>query len=121
MLKIAALIAFLFCQLLAEACPATAKATGAPGASAESDTPPESNARIEAAAEPELAIAPVERSVSRAATGGPMTSAPATAGVADAAVLRPVVVVCGPMTRIQRFERRIRHDQVRFRGRKEVS
>jgi hypothetical protein len=115
MLKIVALIAVLFSQLVAETSSFVTRAMSARLAeSGSSDTAILDPGRtIPSAMELGGTIArsvTVESPVEIAARG---TSA-------DAA-RRSIAAVCGSMTAIQRFERRIRHDQVRLRGGKEVS
>jgi len=109
MLRIVALIAFLFWQLVVEACPSIGHVQQAaqPSHEAESVVLPASVApaarnTIDARARAETAVSLVEAQ-------GIDSREPAPGGA------------CGSMTVIRRYERRIRHETIRLRGRQEIS
>jgi hypothetical protein len=99
MLKIVSLIAFLFCQLVAEACPSLSRSSAAPGG----------DARGRAAV---TSVAPA------AATDRAAVSRPAGAA---APAPTPREAACVSMTVIRAHPRRNRHEELRLRGWKEIS
>jgi hypothetical protein len=102
MLKIVSLIAFLFCQLVAEACPSLSRSSAASGG----------DARDLAAALSVPSSVEAARAVSASSPSGIAAPAPAPA---------PPEAACVSMTVIRTHPRRNRHEELRLRGRKEIS
>jgi hypothetical protein len=100
MLKIVSLIAFLFCQLVAEACPSLSRSSAASGG----------DARDLAAALSVPSSVEAARAVSASSPSGIAAPAPT-----------PPEAACVSMTVIRTHPRRNRHEELRLRGRKEIS